>query len=171
VAILRLAVPYTGLICTAREKAEVRREVLQYGVSQIDGGTKLEIGAYSEKADAQQNLNREQFHINDSRSLYHVIDDLLDNNYLPSFCTACYRKGRTGEHFMEFSVPGFIKRFCTPNAIYTLAEYLEDYAPETQKQKGYQVIEKQLQQLEEPLVAKIRGTLGRIRKGERDLYL
>lgn len=170
VAILRLAVPYTGLICTARENADVRREVLQYGVSQIDGGTKLELGAYSEETGAAQNLDREQFQINDSRSLYHVIDTLLDDGYLPSFCTACYRKGRTGEHFMEFSVPGFIKRFCTPNAIFTLAEYLEDYASETQKQKGYQLIEKQLQQLEESTAMQIRATLGRIRQGERDLY-
>jgi hypothetical protein len=171
VAILRLAVPYTGLICTAREKAEVRREALQYGVSQIDGGTKLEIGAYAEKADAQQDLNREQFQINDSRSLHHVIDDLLDDAYLPSFCTACYRKGRTGEHFMEFSVPGFIKRFCTPNAIFTLAEYLEDYASEPSKQKGYQIIESQLQQLDEPSALQIRNTLEQIRQGKRDLYL
>jgi len=171
VAILRLAVPYTGLICTAREKADVRREVLQYGVSQIDGGTKLEIGAYSKDADAPQDLNREQFHVSDSRSLHHVIDGLLDDGYLPSFCTACYRKGRTGEHFMEFSVPGFIKRFCTPNAVFTLAEYLEDYASETQKQKGYRLIEKQLQQLEEPAVTQIRATLERIKRGERDLYL
>ena len=171
VAILRLAVPYTGLICTAREKADVRREVLQYGVSQIDGGTKLEIGAYAEENGAPQNLNREQFEINDSRSLHNVIDTLLDDSYLPSFCTACYRKGRTGEHFMEFSVPGFIKRFCTPNAIFTLAEYLEDYASETQQQKGYQLIEQQLQQLEEPLVTQIRATLERIKQGERDLYL
>jgi len=171
VAILRLAVPYTGLICTARENANVRREVLQYGVSQIDGGTKLEIGAYAEKTDTSQNLNREQFTINDSRSLHHVIDTLLDDGYLPSFCTACYRKGRTGEHFMEFSVPGFIKRFCTPNAIFTLAEYLEDYASESQKEKGYQLIENQLQQLEEPSVTQIRSTLERISQGERDLYL
>jgi 2-iminoacetate synthase len=116
-------------------------------------------------------LNREQFHISDSRSLHHVIDNLFDDDYLPSFCTACYRKGRTGEHFMEFSVPGFIKRFCTPNAIFTLAEYLEDYAPEAQKLKGYQLIEKQLEQLEEPLIAQIRTSLERIRNGERDLYL
>jgi 2-iminoacetate synthase len=171
VAILRLAVPYTGLICTAREKAEVRREVLQYGVSQIDGGTKLEIGAYAEQSAEPQNLNREQFKISDSRSLHNVIDTLLDDGYLPSFCTACYRKGRTGEHFMEFSVPGFIKRFCTPNAIFTLAEYLEDYATEMQKQKGYQLIDKQLYELESPLVEQIRTTLERIKKGERDLYL
>jgi 2-iminoacetate synthase len=171
VAILRLAVPYTGLICTAREKADVRRDVLQYGVSQIDGGTKLEIGAYSEKTGARQDLNREQFHISDPRSLHHVIDDLFNDDFLPSFCTACYRKGRTGEHFMEFSVPGFIKRFCTPNAIFTLAEYLEDYAPEAQKQKGYSLIEKQLGQLESATIAQIRSTLERIRQGERDLYL
>ena len=171
VAILRLAVPYTGLICTAREPAEIRRELLKYGVSQIDGGTKLEIGAYSQENEASQNLNREQFQINDSRSLPHVIDTLLDDNYLPSFCTACYRKGRTGEHFMEFSVPGFIKLFGTPNAIFTLAEYLEDYASVEQKQKGYLLIEKQIHQLEEPVIAKIRNTLERIRKGERDLYL
>ena len=189
VAILRLAVPYTGLICTAREKADVRREVLQYGVSQIDGGTKLEIGAYAETQPhskglsgslektetedpkAQTNLNRAQFQVSDSRSLHHVIDTLLDDGYLPSFCTACYRKGRTGEHFMEFSVPGFIKRFCTPNAIFTLAEYLEDYATEAQKQKGYNMIETQLTQLEEQLSTQIRTTLERIRQGERDLYL
>ena len=170
VAILRLAVPYTGLICTAREKADVRREALRYGVSQIDGGTKLEIGAYSQKADSQQDLNRKQFQVNDSRSLHHVIDTLFDDQYLPSFCTACYRKGRTGEHFMEFSAPGFIKRFCTPNAIFTLAEYLEDYASDAQKQKGYQLIEKQIQQLEKPLAANIRNTLERIKRGERDLY-
>ena len=171
VAILRLAVPYTGLICTAREKADVRREVLQYGVSQIDGGTKLEIGAYADKNKTAQDLKREQFHVSDSRSLQNVIDDLLDDEYLPSFCTACYRKGRTGEHFMEFSVPGFIKRFCTPNAVFTLAEYLEDYASEAQKQKGYQLIEKQLQELDAPLVAQIRTTLESIKRGERDLYL
>jgi 2-iminoacetate synthase len=169
VAILRLAVPYTGLICTAREKAEVRREVLQYGVSQIDGGTKLEIGAYSQD-ETPQDLNREQFEISDSRSLHNVIDNLLEDGYLPSFCTACYRKGRTGEHFMEFSVPGFIKRFCTPNAIFTLAEFLEDYASEEQKQKGYLLIEKQIEQLEAPSAEKIRATLKRIKKSERDLY-
>jgi 2-iminoacetate synthase len=170
VAILRLAVPYTGLICTVREKADVRREVLQYGVSQIDGGTKLEIGAYSENNDAPQNLHREQFHVSDSRSLHHVIDGLIEDGYLPSFCTACYRKGRTGEHFMEFSVPGFIKRFCTPNAIYTFAEYLEDYASEAQKQKGYRVIEEQLQHVDAALRMQICDTLGRIANGERDLY-
>jgi len=121
VAILRLAVPYTGLILTARESAEIRDEVLQFGVSQIDGGTKIEMKAYAEK-EKDQDLDAEQFEICDDRSLSEVMDDLIENEYLPSFCTACYRTGRTGEHFMEFSVPGFIKRYCTPNAKLTLAE-------------------------------------------------
>jgi len=140
VAILRLAVPYTGMILTARESAKIRDEILRFGVSQIDGGTNLEIGGYSKKKNKSQDLNMEQFQINDTRSLSEVIDELVKNEYIPSFCTSCYRRGRTGEHFMEFSVPGFIKRFCTPNALLTFAEYLEDYAKETTKQKGYLLI-------------------------------
>lgn len=173
VAILRLAVPYTGLILTARENASVRHEVMRFGVSQIDGGTKLEIGSYSDSVNEQQDLNREQFHVNDSRSLNEIIDELLVDGYLPSFCTACYRLGRTGEHFMEFSVPGFIKRYCSPNAILTLTEYLEDYAPSATKKKGYEVIEKNLLELgkaERSNVEEIRNRISRIRAGERDLY-
>lgn len=170
VAILRLAVPYTGLILTAREAPEIRKEVLQYGVSQIDGGTKLELGSYSDSKNEEQNLNREQFRINDDRSLSDVIDELLTNDYLPSFCTSCYRMGRTGEHFMEFSVPGFIKRFCTPNAILTLAEYLCDYATEEVSVKGWSVIEKNLAQLDPAVAADTRDKIQRIKKGERDLY-
>jgi 2-iminoacetate synthase len=104
VAILRLAVPYTGLILTARESASIRKEVMRYGVSQIDGGTKIELGAYA-KMHSTQDIDKEQFTINDNRTLSEVIDELLSDDYLPSFCTACYRLGRTGEHFMEFSVP------------------------------------------------------------------
>jgi len=174
VAILRLAVPYTGLILTARENAAVRDEVMRFGVSQIDGGTKLELGSYSEKKNEEQDLNREQFHINDSRSLNEIIDELLSGNYLPSFCTACYRLGRTGEHFMEFSVPGFIKRFCSPNAILTLSEYLEDYAPAETRTKGYKVIEENLVELgktnEKVNVAEIRKRIDQIKSGVRDLY-
>ena len=170
VAILRLAVPYTGLILTAREAPDVRREVLQYGVSQIDGGTKLELGSYSESKNEAQNLNREQFKINDPRSLAEVIDELLTNDYLPSFCTSCYRMGRTGEHFMEFSVPGFIKRFCTPNAILTLSEYICDYADNEVAEKGWKVIEKNLAKLEPGVVQNTREKIERIKKGERDLY-
>jgi 2-iminoacetate synthase len=170
VAIIRLAVPYTGLILTAREDHDVRREVLQYGVSQIDGGTKIELGTYSEINNNEQNLNREQFKISDERSLAEVIDELLDDDYLPSFCTACYRLGRTGEHFMEFSVPGFIKKCCSPNAIMTLAEYIEDYAGEDLAKKGYLAIEKGIQDLDENIASRVRERLEKIMNGERDLY-
>lgn len=223
VAILRLAVPYTGLILTAREPEHIRREVLRYGCSQIDAGTKIEMGAYAGKngnllptnnnlktplkhdltmpaghntgslvtrsgentvnqglqetrlevlrKPRNQDLDREQFLINDNRSLNEVMDELLDDGYLPSFCTACYRLGRTGEHFMEFSVPGFIKKCCTPNALMTLAEYLEDYAPGTTAEKGWRVINRKLESMSgSPLTGKLSDRLERIRNGERDLY-
>ncbi|MCF8335574.1 MAG: [FeFe] hydrogenase H-cluster radical SAM maturase HydG [Bacteroidales bacterium] len=171
VAILRLAVPYTGLILTARENSELRKEVMQFGVSQIDGGTRIELGSYTQTQNEEQNLNKEQFHIGDSRSLGEVIDELLEDGYLPSFCTACYRLGRTGEHFMEFSVPGFIKRYCTPNAILTLAEYLVDYARPHVAEKGWNVIEENIQQLDDSKrTEQLRNRLQRIRQGERDLY-
>jgi 2-iminoacetate synthase len=170
VAILRLAVPYTGLILTARETAEIRREVMQYGVSQIDGGTKIELGSYSGINNEFQNLNREQFLINDPRSLSDVIDELLENDYIPSFCTSCYRLGRTGEHFMEFSVPGFIKRFCTPNAILTLSEYLCDYADDRVASKGWEVIQKGLAEVEPQIRNATLDKIEKIKAGERDLY-
>jgi len=170
VPVLRLAVPYTGMILTARESPDVRREVMQYGVSQIDGGTKLELGSYSHSRNEEQNLNREQFKINDNRSLSEVIDELLINGYLPSFCTSCYRMGRTGEHFMEFSVPGFIKRFCTPNAILTLSEYLCDYATEKVAEKGWKLIEDNIRTLEPGVAVKTREKIEKIKMGERDLY-
>lgn len=172
IAILRLAVPYTGLILTARESAAVRDEVLDFGVSQIDGGTKLELGSYQESKNEKQNLNREQFAINDNRSLNEIIDELIEKDNIPSFCTACYRLNRTGEHFMEFSVPGFIKRFCTPNALMTLAEYLEDYAPKETYKKGWQLIEKTLtnELKEQKNLAEITDRLEQIKAGKRDLY-
>ncbi len=172
IAILRLAVPYTGLILTARESAAVRDEVLEFGVSQIDGGTKLELGSYQESKNEKQNLNREQFAINDNRSLNEIIDELIEKDNIPSFCTACYRLNRTGEHFMEFSVPGFIKRFCTPNALMTLAEYLEDYAPKETYEKGWQLIEKTLatELKEQKNLAEITDRLMQIKAGKRDLY-
>ncbi len=171
VAILRLAVPYTGMILTARETPEVRTEVMQYGVSQIDGGTKLEIGSYSSTLNEEQNLNKEQFKVNDPRSLGEVIEELLDKGYLPSFCTACYRLGRTGEHFMEFSVPGFIKRFCTPNAILTLAEYLVDYAKPEIREKGWKVIEENLREINnEKQIEEVKRRIELIKQGNRDLY-
>ena len=171
VAILRLAVPYTGMILTAREPAHIRTELMKYGISQIDGGTKIELGAYSSAESESQNLDREQFKINDDRSLNEVIDELIETGHIPSFCTACYRLGRTGEHFMEFSVPGFIKNFCSPNAMLTLAEYIEDYAnPETAR-KGYAIIDENILQLNGNVEAdELRKRLDRIKAGERDLY-
>ncbi len=171
IAILRLAVPYTGLILTARENAALRKEVMRFGVSQIDGGTKLELGSYSKKEEEEQDLNKEQFRINDSRSLNDIIEELLNEEYLPSFCTACYRLGRTGEHFMEFSVPGFIKRFCTPNAILTLAEYLVDYAPEQTAKRGWEMIDKNIGMLEgQHNVQELKNRIEKIKEGKRDLY-
>jgi 2-iminoacetate synthase len=171
IAILRLAVPYTGMILTAREPAFLRNEIIQFGVSQIDGGTKIELGSYTKNLNAEQNLNKGQFRINDERSLNEIIDELLENNMLPSFCTSCYRMGRTGEHFMEFSVPGFIKRFCTPNAILTLAEYLMDYAPENTFHKGWEAISENLKTLEkEKIYNHLLERIEKIKQGERDLY-
>ncbi len=171
IAVIRLTVPYTGMILTARESAALRNEVLKYGVSQIDGGTKLELGSYSNSINEEQNLNKGQFRINDNRSLNEIIDELIGQNMLPSFCTACYRLGRTGEHFMEFSVPGFIKRYCTPNAILTLAEYLHDYAPEETKNKGWQLIEREILLLDNNgTVTQLKNKLELIKAGKRDLY-
>ncbi len=169
VAILRLAVPYTGMILTAREPAKLRDELLQFGVSQIDGGTRIELGGYADK-EKRHDLNKGQFLIHDDRSLNEIIEELLAQDMLPSFCTACYRLGRTGEHFMEFSVPGFIKRFCTPNAMLTLAEYLVDYAPAETALKGWEVVERNMQQLNEMVGDEVRDRIERIKQGERDLY-
>lgn len=173
IAILRLAVPYTGLILTAREPKELRDEIMRFGVSQIDGGTKLELGSYAEETslNEEQNLNKEQFRINDNRSLNEIIEELLEQDMLPSFCTACYRLGRTGEHFMEFSVPGFIKRYCGPNGILTLAEYLLDYAPEKTAEKGWKVIEQNIANLNnEKIAQKVQEKLDLMKSGKRDLY-
>lgn len=170
IAVLRLAVPYTGMILTAREPASIRDEILNYGVSQIDGGTNIQIKGYTENSE-EQDLNKEQFQINDNRSLNEIIDELLGKGLIPSFCTSCYRTGRTGEHFMEFSVPGFIKRFCQPNAILTLAEYLEDYAPPSTKEKGYTVISDKLSVYDDLVLKdKLVEKLELVRKGKRDLY-
>lgn len=167
IAVLRLAVPYTGLILTARENADLRSRAIEYGISQIDGGTKIEIGSYS----SQDQEGSGQFTINDSRSLNEIINRLVDTQMLPSFCTACYRKGRTGEHFMEFSTQGFIKRFCTPNAILTMSEYLEDYAAHdpSLKEKGYALINSELSALNDQEQTKLKERLSAIQNGQRDL--
>ncbi len=148
VATLRLAVPYTGLILTAREDAELRREVMSFGVSQIDAGSRIELGGYTEVGDAQV-MEREQFQLGDIRSLDEVMRSLLEDGYVPSFCTSCYRLGRTGEHFMEFAIPGFIKRFCTPNALTTMLEYLVDYASPETREAGERLIREELDGMED----------------------
>ncbi len=170
VAILRLAVPYTGLIMTARESSELRDAVIEFGVSQIDAGTRLEIGGYQEKREATQNLDREQFQIGDTRELDEVIHWLISREFIPSFCTSCYRVGRTGEHFMEYAIPGFIGRFCTPNALLTLSEYLEDYSSEKTKEAGYKLIAKELQKISDPNRRdEISSKIEMVRSGKRDL--
>ncbi len=146
IAILRLAVPYTGLILTARENPQVRRDCMSFGVSQIDAGSRIELGGYTEAGDAQV-MEREQFQLGDVRSLDEVMRELMTDGYVPSFCTSCYRVGRTGEHFMEFSIPGFIKEFCTPNALLTLEEYLVDYASPETRAAGEKLIQQELSQL------------------------
>lgn len=172
VAILRLAVPYTGLILTAREGPELRREVLALGVSQIDAGSRIELGGYTEAGDAQV-LDREQFQLADVRPLDTVMRELLVDGYVPSFCTACYRLGRTGEQFMEFAIPGFIERFCTPNALSTLLEYLIDYAGPATRAAGEAAIERELLQLPEGKRKQaLLEKLTRIReRGDRDLFV
>jgi 2-iminoacetate synthase len=170
VAVLRLAVPYTGLICTARESPQVRRAVLDFGVSQIDAGSRIELGGYTELGDAQV-LNREQFALGDLRSLDEVVRDLLQTDHIPSWCTSCYRLGRTGEHFMEFAIPGFIKQFCTPNALTTLMEYLVDYASPQTRAEGERLIAQELAQMpDSPQKKELINRLRRIPEGARDLY-
>ena len=170
VAVLRLAVPYTGLIMTARESPEIRDDVIEFGVSQIDAGTRLEIGSYQEPRGGTQELKREQFKIGDSRELDEVIGWLLQRDFIPSFCTSCYRLGRTGVHFMEYAIPGFIGKFCTPNAMLTLAEYLEDYASPHTKEAGYELINKELDRFPDgDFRDKMMGKLQQVKTGQRDL--
>ena len=170
IAILRLAVPYTGLILTAREEPEFRRKAIEFGISQIDAGSRIDIGAYTED-ETPQKIEKEQFMLGDTRPLEEVIRELIEDGYLPSFCTACYRLGRTGEHFMEFAIPGFIKRFCTPNAITTLVEYLEDYASEETKQAGMAQIAREVEAIDdENLREQIKQTIISVtEKGQRDI--
>ena len=150
VAILRLSVPYTGMILTAREPAALRNEIMGFGVSQIDAGSRIELGGYTEAGDTQQQVReREQFELGDVRSLDEVVRQLLADDYIPSFCTACYRLGRTGEHFMEFAIPGFIEQLCTPNALTTLLEYLVDYASPETREAGEQLLRRELAEFPE----------------------
>ena len=169
VAILRLSVPYTGIILTAREKPEVRKEVIPLGVSQIDAGTRIGVGGYK-KSQGNELPEKEQFQLGDVRSLDDVIGETCKMGGLPSFCTACYRAGRTGEEFMEVAKSSFVHNFCMPNAILTLKEYLLDYASEETKIAGEKAIEKYLDKLEEEKTKEfVLEALNRMEKGERDI--
>ena len=169
VAILRLAIPYTGMILTARETPEIRREVMEFGVSQIDAGTRIELAGYT--SEGEQELNKEQFEIGDMRSMDEILCELLRNDYIPSFCTSCYRTGRTGEQFMEFAIPGFIEKFCTPNALLTLQEYLLDYGSDEAVREGMRVIDKELQVYSGVNKPALQEKLKKMREeSARDLY-
>lgn len=172
VTVLRLSVPYTGMICTAREPEKVRREVISLGVSQIDAGTRIGVGAYAKSKSANQLPDAEQFSIGDSRTLDGVVREICDMHCIPSFCTACYRAGRTGEQFMKVAKSRFVHNYCIPNAIFTLKEYLLDYASDETRQKGEEILKNHIEQFRgEPVYSKILDNLTRIERGERDLRL
>ena len=169
VTVIRLSVPYTGMILTAREPERVRREVIQLGVTQLDAGSNIGVGCY---ATGSTDDSKEQFKLSDPRSLEQVISDLVDRGMITSFCTAGYRCGRTGHYFMEVAKSGKVHTLCMPNAILTFAEYLDDYASEDTREKGWKLVMDELGKLPgEDLREKVSILLEKIRKGERDLYL
>lgn len=140
-ACIRLAVPYTGMIVSTRENQAVRERLLRVGISQISGGSRTSVGGYTEE---ERPHETEQFDVSDQRSLDEVVDWLMESDHIPSFCTACYRAGRTGDRFMALCKSGQIQNCCHPNALMTLAEYLEDYASPGTKERGYAMIEREL---------------------------
>jgi 2-iminoacetate synthase len=170
VAILRLAVPYTGMILTARETPEIRRELMSFGVSQIDAGSKIELGGYSHTEKKTKEM-KEQFSLGDMRPMDDIIKELVENEYIPSFCTSCYRAGRTGKQFMEFAIPGFIEKFCTPNALLTMKEYLLDYATPETRRAGEALIKEEIEKIPDPkLKAELKKKLNLTENDTRDLF-
>ena len=164
IAVLRLAVPYTGIILSTRENADMRRAAFELGISQISGGSKTNPGGYEDdNAD-------EQFTRGDHRPLEAVISDIVDHGYIPSFCTGCYRLGRVGKDFMDLAKPGLIKAHCLPNAMFTFAEYLYDFASEDLKARGLALIEKMMKDLPPARAEQTKANLARVAKGERDIY-
>lgn len=165
VAVIRISVPYTGMIISTRESEAVRRRVLELGVSQISGGSRTSVGGY---ADGQPE-HTEQFDVNDHRSLDEIVGWLLDLGHIPSFCTACYREGRTGDRFMSLVKSGQIANCCAPNALMTLQEYLEDYASPETKEKGIREIAKAIEHIPNPKIKAIATKrLVEIKQGLRD---
>ena len=166
VAVLRVAVPYTGMIISTRESARMRAELLDCGISQISGGSRTSVGGYTE---AERHDETAQFDIADTRPLDEVVRWLLETGHIPSFCTACYREGRTGDRFMSLCKSGKINLCCTPNALMTLKEYLMDYASPATRQEGEALIAASIKDIPEGRVREI--TLDRLRRigeGERD---
>jgi len=166
VAVLRLTVPYTGMIMSTRETAQMRAETFALGVSQISAGSRTNPGGYTAGKDTTA-----QFQLGDHRTIDEVIHDVVRLGYVPSFCTACYRKGRTGGDFMELAKPGLIKRFCLPNAILTFKEYLEDYASPATREAGMTAIKENLTDIpSEDRRIETEDRLTMIEQGKRDLY-
>ena len=172
VAVLRIAVPYTGMIMSTRESAKTRRECLEIGITQISGGSRTSVGGYADELDELGKFDSEdtaQFDVEDRRTLAEVVDWLIDLGYVPSFCTACYREGRTGDRFMSLLKSGQIANCCQPNAMMTLKEFLMDYASEETKVKGDALIEEKLSLIPSDKVREIcRQHLKEIEHGNRD---
>lgn len=158
IAVLRIAVPYTGLILSTRETPDMRRDALQHGVSQISAGSRTNPGGYAHQSSTAQ------FELGDTRSLHEVIEDVVRLGFLPSFCTGCYRAGRTGKDFMDLAKPGLIKLHCLPNAIYSFAEYLHDFGSPELQELGFAAI----RSTDAP---RIERELARIAEGARDVYV
>lgn len=166
IAILRITVPYTGMILSTRETPEMRREALSLGISQISAGSRTNPGGYADGEAAGQ------FSLGDHRTLDEVIYDIVQHGHIPSFCTGCYRKGRTGGDFMDLAKPGLIKHYCLPNAITTFKEYLVHYASEQTRAAGNILVEKMIAEIPKKSVQKTtREFLTRVEQGENDLYL
>jgi len=169
VAIIRLAVPYTGMILSTRESAEMRRECLRLGISQISAGSRTSPGGYSEGAEREE--DESQFTVGDCRPLDEVMRDLCDLGYLPSFCTACYRSGRTGQDFMSLAKPGEIHHYCLPNGLLTFKEYLLDYASPATREAGEMILREHLATVEPAHLRQETGQrLQQLEGGTRDLY-
>lgn len=151
-ACIRLAVPYTGIIISTRESEEVRGKLLSMGVSQVSGGSRTSVGGYAEE---ERPHDTEQFDVSDQRTLDEVVRWLMEYGHIPSFCTACYREGRTGDRFMSLCKAGQILNCCHPNALMTLTEYLVDYASSETKTKGFEVIERELEKIPSDKVREI----------------
>ncbi len=167
VAILRIAVPYTGIIVSTRESQKSREKVLKLGVSQISGGSKTSVGGYA--VPESEDESSAQFDVDDTRTLDEIVNWLLKLGHIPSFCTACYREGRTGDRFMSLIKSGQIANCCQPNALMTLKEYLEDYASPDTKAKGEALIEKELANIpNEKVLSVAKDNLVKIKDGKRD---